>query len=64
MSKVKKTKDPVAEFEKMVAKRSKKMASFSDQYMEMVEDSELAFSEDLRGIVESGDIMGNLGRIR
>jgi hypothetical protein len=59
-----KVKDPVAAVEKMIEKKNKKMAGFSDQYMEMVEDAELDFTEDLRGIMESGDIMANLGRIR
>jgi hypothetical protein len=59
-----KVKDPVAEFEKMVAKRNKKMASFSDQYMEMVEDNELDFTEDLRYLTETSELYGNLGRIR
>ena len=59
-----KVKDPVAAVERMIEKRNKKMASFSEEYMEMVEDSELAFSEDLRYLTETGDLYGNLGRIR
>jgi hypothetical protein len=59
-----KVKDPVAAVEKMIEKKNKKMAGFSDQYMEMTEDAELDFNEDLRYLTETGDLYGNLGRIR
>jgi hypothetical protein len=61
---MKKMKDPVAAVEKMIERKNKKMARFSEEYLEMVEDNELDFNEDLRSVMESGDIMANLGRIR
>lgn len=59
----KKSKDPVAAVERMIERKSKKMGKFNDQFTEMQEFDEIEFNSTLRDIVESGDIMGNLGRI-
>jgi hypothetical protein len=60
---MKKQKDPVAALEKMIEKKNRKMAKFNSEYEDMVEFDEIEINQSLREIVESGDIMGNLGRI-
>jgi len=59
-----KVKDPVAAVEKMIEKKSRKMASFSDQYMEMAEEDDLNFRESLRELTETGDLYGNLWKLK
>jgi hypothetical protein len=59
-----KVKDPVAAVEKMIEKKNKKMAGFSDQYMEMMEEDNLRFNESLRELTETGDIYGNLWKLK
>jgi hypothetical protein len=59
-----KVKDPMENFEKMLKKENKKMAKFSDEYMEMMEEDELTFKENLRELTETGDIYGNLWKIK
>lgn len=59
----KKTKDPIAALEKMIEKKNKKMAKFNSEYEDIQEFDAIEFNSTLRDIVESGDIMGNLGRI-
>jgi hypothetical protein len=60
---MKKQKDPLAALEKMIEKKNRKMAKFNSEYEDMVEFDEIEINQSLREIVESGDIMGNLGRI-
>lgn len=59
-----KVKDPVKAVEKMIEKRNRKMAGFSDQYMEMMEEDNLRFNESLRELTETGDLYGNLWKLR
>lgn len=59
----KKQKDPIAALERMIEKKNKKMAKFNSEYEELMEYDEIEVNASLRDIVESGDIMGNLGRI-
>jgi hypothetical protein len=47
----------------MIEKKNRKMAKFNSEYEDMVEFDEIEINQSLREIVESGDIMGNLGRI-
>jgi hypothetical protein len=60
---VKKKKDPVAAVERMIEKKNRKMAKFNSEYEDIQEFDEIEINSTLRDIVESGDIMGNLGRI-
>lgn len=60
---MKKKKDPVAAVERMIERKNKKMAKFNSEYEDMVEFDEIEVNASLRDIVESGDIMGNIGRI-
>ena len=60
---MKKKKDPVVEFERMVGKRAAKLAKFNNEYEDMVEFDEIEINQSLREIVESGDITGNLGKL-
>jgi hypothetical protein len=60
---MKKKKDPVAAVERMIEKKNKKMARFNSEYEEIMEYDEIEVNNSLRDIVESGDIMGNIGRI-